>query len=213
MLFKPNESVVFLGDSITDSNKSGVEGSYVWDVLGSGYVNMVNSYFLLYHPELNLRIINQGISGNRTTDLLHRLDKDVISYKPNHVVLMIGVNDAWRQLDCPQIPDYKLTTEGYKQNVLEIIKRLQAENIHVIVMSPFYLEPNRSNALRSKVDAYNVVLKDITSSLGLMYIDLQKAFDELLEKVSIFTISGDRIHLNMAGNMFLRDQVIQHLIK
>jgi lysophospholipase L1-like esterase len=211
MIFKPNESVIFLGDSITDSNKSGVEGSYLWDVLGSGYVNMVNAYYLLYHPELNLRIINQGISGNRTTDLLSRLDKDVIAYKPNHVVLMIGVNDAWRQLDCPQIPEYRQTTEVYKQNIIEIISRLQNEGIHVVLMSPFYLEPNRENALRQKVDAYNVVLKEIAKQYHLMYVDIQQAFDQLLENVSIFTISGDRIHLNMAGNMFLRDQVIKHL--
>jgi lysophospholipase L1-like esterase len=211
MIFKPNESVIFLGDSITDSNKSGVEGSYLWDVLGSGYVNMVNAYYLLYHPELNLRIINQGISGNRTTDLLSRLDKDVIAYKPNHVVLMIGVNDAWRQLDCPQIPEYRQTTEVYKQNIIEIISRLQNEGIHVVLMSPFYLEPNRENALRQKVDAYNVVLKEIATQFHLMYVDIQQAFDQLLEHVSIFTISGDRIHLNMAGNMFLRDQVIKHL--
>jgi lysophospholipase L1-like esterase len=172
---------------------------------------MVNAYYLLYHPELNLRIINQGISGNRTTDLLSRLDKDVIAYKPNHVVLMIGVNDAWRQLDCPQIPEYRQTTEVYKQNIIEIISRLQNEGIHVVLMSPFYLEPNRENALRQKVDAYNVVLKEIATQFHLMYVDIQQAFDQLLEHVSIFTISGDRIHLNMAGNMFLRDQVIKHL--
>jgi lysophospholipase L1-like esterase len=213
MIFKANESVLFLGDSITDSNKSGVEGSYLWDVLGSGYVNMVNSYFLLYHPKLNLRIINQGISGNRTTDLLARLDKDVISYNPDHVVLMIGVNDAWRQLDCPQIPEYKQTTDDYKKNVLEIISRIQNNQANIVLMSPFYLEPNRENTLRAKIDAYNVVLKEIAETHGLLYIDLQKAFDELLEEVSIFTISGDRIHLNMAGNMFLRDQVIEHLTK
>ena len=211
MIFKQNDAVVFLGDSITDSNKNAPEGSYLWDVIGNGYVNMVNSYYLLYKSELNLRIINQGISGNRTEDLLQRLDKDVISYKPNHVVLMIGVNDAWRQLDCPQIPSYKLTTEGYKQNIIEIINRLKAESINVIVMSPFYLEPNKSNPLRQIVDEYNVVLKEVSSKYNLMYVDLQKAFDELLETVSIFTISGDRIHLNMAGNMFVRDQVLKHL--
>lgn len=210
MIFKMNESVIFLGDSITDSNKSGHEGSYVWDVLGNGYVNMVNSYYLLYQPELNLRIINQGISGNRTSDLLERLDKDVLAFNPNHVVLMIGVNDAWRQLDCPQIPEYKLTKEMYEKNINEIIEKLQLKKINVVIMSPFYLEPNKDNILRQKVDAYNNVLKRSATTYGLMYIDLQRAFDHLLEKVSIFTISGDRIHLNMAGNMFVRDQVLKH---
>ena len=79
MLFKPNETVIFFGDSITHANKSEVEGSYLWDVLGNGYVNMVNSYYHLYHPELNLRVINQGISGNRSIDLVNRLDQDVLS--------------------------------------------------------------------------------------------------------------------------------------
>ncbi|MDY0276495.1 MAG: SGNH/GDSL hydrolase family protein [Acholeplasma sp.] len=213
MLFKKNDTVIFFGDSITDSNKSGVEGPYVWDALGNGYVNMVNSYYLLYHHDLNIRIINQGISGNRSQDLIDRFEKDVLSYNPNHVVLMIGVNDAWRTLDCPQIPVYNMTDDKYRSNVEYLVKTMLEKNINVVLMSPFYMEPNKMNVLRQMIDRYGLIVEDIAKKNKLLFINLQEAFDKLLEEVSIFTISGDRIHLNMAGNMFLRDQVLKHLNK
>lgn len=210
-MFKKNDTIIFYGDSITDSNKSSPEGSFTWDALGSGYVNMINSYYLLYKPELNLRIINQGISGNRTEDLVARLDKDVLAYKPNHVVIMIGVNDAWRMLDCPQIPEFKISNEKYRDNLLFLINKIKASGSNVILMSPFYLEPNLDNVLRVKVDEYGDIMKQISIDHNITFINLQKSFDQLLEKVSIYTLSGDRIHLNMAGNMFLRDEVLKVL--
>ncbi len=213
MLFKPNETVIFFGDSITHANKSEVEGSYLWDVLGNGYVNMVNSYYHLYHPELNLRVINQGISGNRSIDLVNRLDQDVLAYHPNHVVMMIGVNDAWRQLDCPHMPMFQLTEDGYRKNIVTIVERLLEQKINVVLMSPFFLETNKENDLRKKTDSYNVILREIANQYNLLFIDVQKEFDKLLKKISVLTLSGDRIHMNMAGNMFLRDQVIKHLNK
>jgi len=39
------------------------------------------------------QVINSGIKGNTTTDILGRLKKDVLDKKPDLVILMVGTND------------------------------------------------------------------------------------------------------------------------
>ena len=59
---------VFLGDSITDKYKM--------------------QKYLIDYP-----VINSGIGGNRTDDVLEQLNKRVFKYKPNKLILLIGMND------------------------------------------------------------------------------------------------------------------------
>lgn len=211
MQFRKKDTVIFFGDSITACNKTNHEGASAKDVLGSGYVNMMNSHYLLYNPKLKLRIINQGISGNRSVDLIERLEKDVLSNKPNHVFLMIGINDAWRTLDNMQIPRFQTTLKDYQNNIDQLVKTMLNHSINVILMSPFHLEPNRNDDLRKAVDSYNVFLKQYAKQHNLLFIDLQSAFDELLTQTSVYVLSQDRIHVNMAGHMFIKDTILKHI--
>jgi lysophospholipase L1-like esterase len=64
------ESVVFLGDSITQGWGDDMGGNF------SG-----------------LKVANRGISGDTTRGVLIRLDDDVIALHPKGVVLLIGTND------------------------------------------------------------------------------------------------------------------------
>jgi hypothetical protein len=42
----------------------------------------------------HVTMINQGINGETAEDLLKRIDRDVISFKPNLVIITIGGNDT-----------------------------------------------------------------------------------------------------------------------
>lgn len=44
-------------------------------------------------------IINCGIVGNRTVDLLARIKSDCINLKPDIMTAVIGVNDVWHEVD------------------------------------------------------------------------------------------------------------------
>ena len=54
-----------------------------------------------HRPEITLRIINTGSSGNRVTDLADRWEEDVLNFQPDWVSVMIGINDVWRHFDRP----------------------------------------------------------------------------------------------------------------
>jgi len=65
---KPNDTIVFIGDSITDAGRRQAE----YRPLGYGYVHFAANYLLAKYPEYDLNSINTSISGNTIHDLNDR---------------------------------------------------------------------------------------------------------------------------------------------
>ena len=80
---KSGDKVAFLGDSITQQGKSSP----------SGYVNLVSS--ALAANGVKIEVIGAGISGHKSDQMLDRLERDVLSKKPQWMTLSCGVNDVW----------------------------------------------------------------------------------------------------------------------
>jgi predicted HAD superfamily phosphohydrolase len=57
---KPNSSIVFIGDSITDAGR--LEAAH--RPFGYGYVHFAAYWLLARYPEYNIKVINTGISGD-----------------------------------------------------------------------------------------------------------------------------------------------------
>ncbi|NQV27851.1 MAG: hypothetical protein HQ518_26170 [Rhodopirellula sp.] len=74
-------------------------------------------------------VVNAGVGGNRTSNLLSRLERDVLKHKPTIVVLMVGTND---RLNSGGFVD----TKTYRKNVETIIDRLQAGRAKVLLVTP-----------------------------------------------------------------------------
>ena len=82
-------------------------------------------------------VINSGISGNTTLDLLQRINNDVIAPKPDLVILMIGTNDL---LNTKKAMSY----HDFENNLNEIVNLLGMSTIKTLLVSPppvdeFYL--------------------------------------------------------------------------
>ncbi|MFA7206886.1 MAG: GDSL-type esterase/lipase family protein, partial [Saccharofermentanales bacterium] len=94
-MFKPDDVVLFQGDSITDVNRSREDDS----LLGNGYPMMIRASYFSKYPEAHITFLNRGISGNRVKGLQDRLQKDFIDLKPTWISILIGINDCWRRYD------------------------------------------------------------------------------------------------------------------
>jgi len=70
--------VVCLGDSITYGWPWGPEVSWT----------------KMLADELAGEVINRGIPGNTTSQMLERFDKAVLKFNPSHVIIMGGLNDV-----------------------------------------------------------------------------------------------------------------------
>lgn len=198
MIFEPNKKIVFAGDSVTDDGRARPIG--IGNGLGNGYVSLIDTFLSVDFADLNLACINMGSSGNTSADLLARWDSDVNALNPDYVAILIGINDVWRQFDRPQYPEQAVSLEDYRKNLNEMLDKTTAQPI---LMSPFYMELNKSDAMRMRVDEYSAVCKEIAVKRSIEFIDLQAEFDKVLQYRYPAFISWDRVHPGKVGSLII----------
>lgn len=202
MFLKENDTIVFAGDSITDTDRKRPEGEDIYDFKpwGQGFVNLLGGQLLAKYPHLNLRIINRGIGGNQSQDLLERFDDDILSCRPNIVPLMIGINDVWPYFSAPSLSELHESFHHYRSNVETMIQKCREAGATVVLMAPYIIEPNRQDAMRIKMSELGGICKELAEKYQLTFIDLQAAFDRVLEYYHPYALAWDRIHPDVIGH-------------
>jgi lysophospholipase L1-like esterase len=196
--------LVMIGDSITDAGRARPVGEgRADDALGRGYVMMVDALLGAVYPERLIRVVNMGISGNTTRDLKARWQTDVVDLKPDWVSIMIGANDVWRQYDSPRQTERHVLVDEFERNLSELVASTVPLVKGLVLMTPFYIEPNRQDAMRATMDRYGAVVKRIAAAHGAVLVDTQAAFDRVLEVYYPATINWDRVHPNPTGSAVL----------
>ena len=84
--FQQKKKVIFFGDSITEAG-----------VKPGGYITVLGDLMKQRGMDNNFELQGAGIGGNKIYDLYLRADDDVISKKPDVVVIWVGVNDVWHK--------------------------------------------------------------------------------------------------------------------
>ena len=104
------KNIVCIGDSITYGFPYGTEASWT----------------RLLAEVTGFKVINQGINGNTTGDMLDRFARDVLSYNPDYVIIMGGANDiVWRE-----------SIDRITWNLNEMVKLAAGQGIKVIFGLP-----------------------------------------------------------------------------
>ncbi|HAX72435.1 MAG TPA: hypothetical protein DCY20_02795 [Firmicutes bacterium] len=191
---------VFTGDSITN----------YWDIQNA--LNIPASLFK-----------NTGIPGHTTKNLLNRFNKDVLAHQPEHVVLLIGVNDMWPLEHSPYYRGKILSEAVIKSKLLAqyelLIKRCLEINQSLIICSilPTDLDFSSFNTERNQLICdVNEQLKTWCKKHKLIYVDYHQALvseDGLTMRPGL-TVDG--LHLNSKGydifTTVLRETLEKHHI-
>jgi len=198
-----NDRLVMIGDSITDCERARPVGEGLWGAIGKGYVSIVDGLLTAAYPERSIRVINMGSSGNTVKDLKNRWQTDVLDLKPDWLSIMIGTNDVWRQFDMPLQTEIHVKLEEYEQTLEELVVRTKPLLKGLVLMTPFYIEPNKSDQMRAAMDQYSEVVKRIAAKHGAIFVDTQAPFNRLLEHTYPASIAWDRVHPNVTGHTLL----------
>ncbi len=201
LLIGTRQKLLMIGDSITDAGRARPVGEGPFgDGVGRGYVMFVDAWLSAVYPERWIRVVNMGISGNTTRDLLARWQTDVLDQKPDWVSIMIGANDVWRQYDSPRQTERHVLIEEYEANLARLVSQTKPVVKGLVLMTPFYLEPGRQDAMRATMDRYAEVVRRLARAEKVPLVDTQAAFDELLKVVYPAAINWDRVHPNATGS-------------
>ncbi len=210
MFFEHLDRIVFAGDSVTDMGSDRPVGEGLLDSLGKGYVRVVDDMLATWYPERCIRVTNSGIGGNTSRDLLVRWERDVISLTPQWISICIGINDVWRQFDCPAMPDWAVSLEEYRENVEKMVVSAKENTKGVFLMTPYYMEPNKGDPMRKRMDEYGAICKELAEQHKVEFIDLQAMFDRYFAHRHSGFIAWDRVHPNMVGATLIAREFLKH---
>ena len=210
MLLEKNSKFLLFGDSVTDMNRAPA-GEGLFEAIGVGYPADLNSLLTIGYPDYNIRVINKGVGGNTSRHLLARFDSDVKPYRPETLAILIGINDVWRQFDSRLMTEEAVLPEEYEANLEELIARSKEFVHRLILITPYYMEPNRNDPMRARMDEYGEIVKKLGEKHGLMVIDMQAAYDKLFTHMHSSAIAWDRIHPNSQGAMYMARTILDAL--
>lgn len=194
MLLESGQTILFIGDSITDCGRRDVNAPY-----GNGYVSLVRAFVEARYPELNLRWENRGIGGNTTEHLRSRWNRDVIEEQPDWLSVMIGINDVWRSFDSDGAG--AVSIEDYETNLRNLLQQVREKTpARLIVAEPFDIDPDHTDPMRVMMDAYGAVARRVGEEFGAIPVRTQEAFDTVLEKTGWQAWAPDKIHPDLPGH-------------
>lgn len=186
------------------------------------------SLFLLLFfitTDIYAQVINAGIGGNNTTQLLQRIDKDVIQQKPDLTIIMVGTNDLLNH-------NKMISYAQYAENVNELVKKLKNEGIEVLLMSSppvdsayLFMRHHRNLYTEAPNEIMNSA-SDIVEKIALknkaLYLNLNEKFvklglpkhnEDLFFRNPINSGAKDGVHPTTLGYHFIAENVFQFLKK
>lgn len=196
-------AVIFFGDSITEM---GVEPG--------GYIDRLQEALTRSPKAENTVLIGKGIGGNKIYDLYLRMDKDVISLKPDVVVIFEGVNDVWHKAMMGTGTDL----DKYEKFYTAVIQKLQVAGIRLILITPACIgeKKNNENPQDPELNQYCEVIRHLSATYRCDLIDFRKMVQDYeqahnSENRESGLLTTDGVHLNESGNQMLADVLAKAL--
>jgi lysophospholipase L1-like esterase len=207
---KSGEKIAFLGDSITQGGWSNP----------AGYVRLVIAG--LEANGIKVEPVPAGISGHKSDQMLARLDKDVLSKKPQWMTLSCGVNDVWHgprgvPLDDAMTKsgtyDEKVASRGtYKKNITAIIDQATAAGVKPVMLTATVIHENLASKENGLLAPYNDFLRQLAKEKNVPMADLYAMFEERIKaenKPNVKVLTSDGVHMNAEGNKLMAVGVLK----
>ncbi|MFB7252176.1 SGNH/GDSL hydrolase family protein [Microbacterium sp. NPDC056234] len=188
-------TILFFGDSITDAGRRDDP-----EELGDGFVRVIADRLGGTRPDL--RVVNRGIGGNRTGDLIARLEEDCIDERPDVVSILIGINDVWRRYD----DDDATGVEQFEANLRTILTAIRERtDAAIVILEPFLLPVTDKLRFREDLDPKIEIERRLADEFGAVFVPLDAMLAERSQQSSPEAIAGDGIHPTPEGHLIVAE--------
>ena len=213
IIVQPEDKVAFLGDSITAQGWGNP----------AGYVKLIAAAFQA--NGLKITPLPAGIGGHKSNDMLARLERDVLSKKPQWMTLSCGVNDVWHGNKGVPLNDAQAAAQTYEKrssiepdkgtyekNITQIVEKAQGTGVQVVILTATVIKEDLGNEENKKLAPYNDFLRKLAKEKHLPLADLNAMFQERIKAATqpgknVFTVDG--VHMNTEGNKIMATGVLR----
>jgi len=192
----PYPTILFQGDSITDVNRN----RYSLYDLGQGYVSalldMVN----------NCLLVNRGISGDRTTELLMRWEKDAVAIQPELISILVGINEVWHKYKDNKF----MTPQIYKDNYKKLLEEIKKKSPHtkILLIEPFCFPIGEyEESWKSDLDEEIKMVRELAKTYADYFIPMQDIFNEYAKNIEMQELLSDGVHPTELGHQMIAKEV------
>ncbi len=195
--FPDHSRVCFLGDSITAANQ---------------FVPLIIDAYKTQLPEAGVKFYNAGISGGSVYSARRFID-DLYSHNPTHVVIMLGMNDSWRDHLKRPSPEreegLKKAYDSYNAGMRTLIGELQEHGITVILCTPSpYAEPVATGEEPlpggfALLEHYSAAVRAMAKELNLDLIDYHSYLSARFLRGNLY--NPDHVHPNFLGHFCMAE--------
>ena len=182
-----DNNYLFLGDSITD-------------------------FYDLDKYYENYPVVNSGIAGNTTDDILKDMKKRVYQYNPSKIFILIGTND------------YQLAkgNESIKENLPKIIESIQENRplAKIYIESIYPINRTKDNKIDLKmvgvrnnedIEIGNEFLKQLAKEKNLTYIDLYSILYDEEDQGLKLEYTQEGLHITEEGYEVITQEIKKYL--
>lgn len=178
------KKLVFIGNSIVNG--------FPW--------SRSQCFVSLIREDSGFDVINKGINGDTTGNIIKRFNRDVISHKPDYVFILTGTNDF--------IYDELSPSQVYN-NLTSMAKLAEAEGIRPVLLTPLPVNAEMASRLwmvgsGTNYDIVNNQLEEISELIRndtIEFIDLNREYRKCLQY-------HDGIHPTPEGHRFIADVIL-----
>jgi len=189
------KKVIFFGDSITAAGAK-----------PGGYILKVGELAAKDTMADRYEFVGAGIGGNKVYDLYLRMERDVLSKKPDVVIIFVGVNDVWHKRSHGTGTD----ADKFEKFYAALMARMQEQQIQVVLVTPAAIgeRTDFSNELDGDLNNYSKIIQQLAKKNNLPLVDLRQRFLEYnmkhnTENKESGILTSDKVHLNEKGNEFV----------
>lgn len=197
--------IVFIGDSITDCERDRSDETS----LGNGYVKILADKLRPIYPDMDIELVNKGISGNEVCDVLARVENDVIALKPDLAVVMIGINNVNHQFKYGK----NLDLVQFERDYRALLTRIKEAGIVLIALEPFLLPAPDKRRMRPLFNKELEIIHRLAVEIADEFVAYDEMFNGLCESIRYTEYSVDGIHPTHRGSRLIADTAIKAIRK
>lgn len=197
-LVKPNDRVLFLGDSITEQYQ---------------YSTDIELYLTTRFPAWNLTFINAGISGDTAQGGRNRFQEHVLAEKPTVITINFGMNDAgYGNFDPNRQKVFVEATEA-------MLTMARQAGVRVGLVSPNAVDRRVQERFKLYLETqktFYAPLKELAASHVAAFVDQYAITRAALEKMEADKADGvrpfgDGFHTSSNGGLFMAHAILTGL--
>jgi lysophospholipase L1-like esterase len=138
------------------------------------------------YPKMSITVLNRGVNGEESKDMVERFDRDIFAHKPDLVIWQVGSNSVLRDRPLGEA----------NRSLLDGLQRLRGSGADVVLINPQY--------------APKVINKhDVDGMVDLIELTAKQANVDLFERFAVMRywrltedipfsafVSPDELHMN-----------------